>query len=289
VIVPTRDRPRALQRCLAALESQSYADLEVIVVDDRSALDGEVAEIVAAHPRARSVRGRGSGPAAARNIGARAAQGAFLCFTDDDCEPEQEWVEHLVGRLRDGADAVAGKTLSGGGALAAASEVTAHAPAGVPPPAGSDLAFAPTNNLACTRLAFEATPFDESFPHAAGEDRDWCARLTAAGYILRLEPRARLVHRQELTFSSFLRQQARYGEGAFRFRRRGETTRPFEGAGFYGALLRRGLAEGPVAALLVCAAQVATGVGFVRAWARDVVSRGRITARRRPAAPADGE
>jgi glycosyltransferase involved in cell wall biosynthesis len=267
VVVPTRDRPRALNRCLDALAAQSVADeLEVIVVDDGSHAEDEISSVVARHPRARLIRRNGEGPAAARNAGAQDARGSFLCFADDDCEPQRDWVERLVERLQQDADGVAGMTLSGGGVLAAASEIVAHAPARARQPEGSDLAFAPSNNLACTRTAFEATPFDESYPDAAGEDRDWCARLTAAGYVLRSEPGARLMHHQNLTLGRFLRQQVRYGEGAFRFRRRGGQRRPLESAGFYKALLHQGFAESLSVGLLVCVAQVATTAGFVRAW-----------------------
>ena len=211
-------------------------------------------------------------------------RGAFLCFTDDDCEPQRDWVEHLVKRLERGADAAAGTTLSRGGVLAAASEITAHAPAAAQPPDGSDLAFAPTNNLACTKAAFEATPFDESYPDAAGEDRDWCARLTAAGYVLHEEPKARIIHHQELTFGRFLRQQARYGRGAFRFRRNGGR-RPLEPAGFYKALLGRAFADGLSLGLLVCVAQAATAAGFVQAWAAERVSGPGLTSSMRAARP----
>jgi glycosyltransferase involved in cell wall biosynthesis len=34
VVVPTRDRPTALERCLAALARQTAPSLEVVVVDD---------------------------------------------------------------------------------------------------------------------------------------------------------------------------------------------------------------------------------------------------------------
>jgi GT2 family glycosyltransferase len=252
---------------LDALAAQSLADqLEVIVVDDGSLAQDEVSDIVARHPRARLIPRSGGGPAAARNAGARDATGAFLCFADDDCEPQPDWVKHLVERLMRGADVVAGMTLTGGGVLAAASELVAQAPAFAPPPTGSDLAFAPSNNLACTKAAFDAIPFDESYPDAAGEDRDWCARLTAAGYALRSEPEARLVHHQDLTLGRFLRQQVRYGEGAFRFRRRSRERRPLEPTGFYRALVRRGFGEGVSVGLLVLVAQAATTVGFVRAW-----------------------
>jgi GT2 family glycosyltransferase len=257
----------ALNRCLDALAAQTVADrLEVIVVDDGSLVEEEVASIVARHRRVRLIRRGSGGPAAARNAGALDAGSAFLCFTDDDCEPRPDWVEHLVKRLQQGADAAAGTTLSRGGPLAAASEITAHAPAAAQPPEGSDLAFAPSNNLACTKVAFEATPFDESYPDAAGEDREWCARLIAAGYVLHAEPKARVIHCQELTFGRFLQQQARYGRGAFRFRRIGER-RPLESAGFYRALLRRAFAASFSVGLLVCVAQAATAAGFVHAWA----------------------
>jgi glycosyltransferase involved in cell wall biosynthesis len=278
VVVPTRDRPEALSRCLDALAAQTFEDgFEVIVVDDGSVAEDEIATVVGLHPCARLIRRFGHGPAAARNAGALAARGSFLCLTDDDCEPRLDWVERLVAPLQRGADAVAGTTLCDGGALAVASEITAHAPAAAKPPAGSDLAFAPSNNLACTKTAFEATPFDESYADAAGEDRDWCARLTEAGYVLRFEPAACIAHHQELTLGDFLRQQTRYGRGAFRFRRRSAAPRPLESAAFYTALLRRAFAESLSVGVLVCVAQAATAVGFVRAWAAERASGAPLT------------
>lgn len=280
VVVPTRNRPGPLGRCLAALGAQSYRPLEVVVVDDASEVGVEVAKVVRAHG-ARLVLGPGRGPAAARNLGVREASGDVLCFTDDDCEPEPRWVESLVCRLRSGADAVAGATLGVGSALATASELTAHAPSVVAPPPGSDVAFAPTNNLACSRKAFDATPFDESFPDAAGEDREWCARLLAGGHVLALESDARIIHRQQLTFGSFLRKQARYGRGAFRFRRRTMAARSFESAGFYGTLVREGFRQGTRVGLLLIAAQLATAVGYAEGWWQDSDLATRITRRGR--------
>jgi glycosyltransferase involved in cell wall biosynthesis len=273
VVVPTRDRPEALRGCLDALSVQTVLDrLEVVVVDDGSRAADEVAAAIARHGHARLVRRTGGGPAAARNAGARAARGAYLCFTDDDCTPRPDWAERLVVALQQGADAAAGTTtLSRAGALAEASDLVAHA-LDVPPPAGSDLAFAASNNIACTRAAFEATPFDESYPGAAGEDREWCARLTAVGFALRSAPDACVVHHQALTLLSFLSQQVRYGQGAFRFRHGSAQRRPLEPPTFYIALLRRAFAKGFGVGLLFCAAQAATAAGFARAW---------VTARRK--------
>jgi glycosyltransferase involved in cell wall biosynthesis len=266
VVVPTRDRPEALARCLKSLAAQTVIDqLEVIVVDDGSLAAREVASIIGSHARTRLIRRDGSGPAAARNAGARAARGSFLCFTDDDCAPWPDWAARLKEALERGADAAAGVTLSGGGALADASEIVAHAPADLP--SGGDLRFAPSNNLACARAVFEAIQFDESFPGAAGEDRDWCARLTLAGYVLRLESAARVVHHQDLTLGRFVRQQFGYGQGAYRFRRRSGEPRRFEHPSFYAALLKRGFTHSFGVGLLVAAAQVVTAAGYMFAWA----------------------
>jgi glycosyltransferase involved in cell wall biosynthesis len=283
VVVPTRDRPAALRRCLDALAAQTVTDrLEVIVVDDSSLAVGEVDEVVRLHKHARLVRGDGGGPAAARNAGARIARAAVACFTDDDCVPHRDWAERLAEALRRGAGAAAGVTLSAGGALANASEIVAHAPAGVHGEAEAGLSFAPSNNLACTRPIWESIPFDESYPDAAGEDRDWCARLTAAGHVLRPVPNAFVVHRQDLTLRRFLRQQFRYGQGAYRFHRRG-ARRPLEPPAFYAALIRSAFRHSFSVGLLVAAAQLATAAGFTSEW---VGRRRRAALDGAPSAPA---
>jgi glycosyltransferase involved in cell wall biosynthesis len=281
VVVPTRDRPAALEACLAALDAQTVVEcLEVLVVDDGSVAAEDVADVVARHPNATLVRRSGAGPATARNAGARKARGETLCFTDDDCLPEVDWVEKLIVTIGEGADAVAGRTLNPPGALADASEVISRAPAAASEP------FAPSNNLACRKAVFEAVPFDESYRRAAAEDREWCARLVASGYSLRPQPSARILHQPHLTLSSFLRRQVRYGEGAYRFR--SNAGRDLEPASFYVALVRRGFARSLSAGLLVFLAQVATALGWARGWLelrledRAVSRPGRANASDRP-------
>lgn len=258
VVIPTRDRPLPLESCLAALDAQTIAErLEVVVVDDGS-VDGQtVAAVVARHPRARLIRQNGQGPAAARNAGGRAARADVLCFTDDDCVPEPQWVERLLEAIAQDVDVVAGKTLSISGPLAEASEVISGAPAAAEP-------FAASNNVACTKAAFEGVPFDESYPHAAAEDREWSTRLVANGRTLGVQPSARLLHRPSLTLASFLRRQVRYGRGAYRYRR--SVHRPLEPTGFYVALMQRGFRRSPTVGVLIVVSQLATALGWARGW-----------------------
>jgi glycosyltransferase involved in cell wall biosynthesis len=267
VVVPTRDRPRALWRCLGALSLQTVNEqLEVVVVDDGSVDGDAVAETVSRWPRTRLIRQMPSGPAAARNVGARAARGTFICLTDDDCEPHRDWAERLVEALQRDADAVGGRTVGAtSNAIVRASELIARAPALV---AEDAVVFTPSNNLACAAEVLSAVPFDERYPAAAGEDRDWCERLLRSGRVLRYEPSAVLVHHQDMDIRSFLRQQFRYGRGAFRFRRMRAEPRSLEHPWFYAKLVRRAFADGVMTGMLVCAAQVPTALGFGAEWLR---------------------
>jgi GT2 family glycosyltransferase len=268
VVVPTRDRPEQLGACLAALEAQSAASFEVVVVDDGSRQPTAVAAAIADAPHARLVRGTGRGPAAARNLGAAAARAPVVCFTDDDCRPDPGWLDALTTRLDDrdpSTSAVAGPTLTGppGTLYATASQViTNHLTDSSLDPHTGRLGFAPTSNLACRADILRGLPFDDHFPLAAGEDRDWCLRLDAAGGRLVFEPTARVWHHQDLSPGRFWRQQSRYGHGAYRFHRRhrGGGRNPTR---FYVELLGAGFRHGARVGLLVVVAQLATFTGIV--------------------------
>jgi len=265
VVVPTKDRPEQLARCLKALERQTAcAVTEVIVVDDGSSDATAIASVSDGNERVRVVRQRAAGPAAARNRGIRSARGRYVCFTDDDCEPRPEWVERLIGSLRDGVAAAAGLTLNGfpQNPLAEASELVGAALSTPAPDGRGGIAFARSNNLACKRDILASISFDETFPVAAGEDRDWSARLVAAGHLLASEPKAVVVHRQQLRFGDFWNQQLRYGRGAYRFRAV-SGTRPLQHPSFYVRLLRGAFRRGTRVGLLVIVAQIATTAGFL--------------------------
>ena len=253
VVVPTCDRPAALRRCLAALARQEE-ELDVVVVDD-----GRSGAAVDA-PGARVLRAAGRGPAAARNLGARAARGSVICFTDDDCAPAPGWAQRLATACATGG-AAAGTTIADptAGAPAAAAQLLANTLMLTSRDAASGgLRFAPTCNLACHAETFAALPFDESFPLAAGEDRDWCARLVASGGVLRHVPEAVVLHRPRLGVRGLVRQQLRYGRGAVGFRDAGGAP---AGRAFYGALARGSARAGAGVTALVALAQASVAAG----------------------------
>ena len=84
VVIPSYNAERYLGEAVRSALSQTYAPLEVIVVDDGSAVDqGQVLSGIA-DPRVRFVRQANGGVANARNHGARLAMGDLFAFLDAD-------------------------------------------------------------------------------------------------------------------------------------------------------------------------------------------------------------
>jgi GT2 family glycosyltransferase len=103
VIVCTHNRKQMLIRCLDSIaRSLSHAqplDAEMVVVDNASE-DGTVAAVAqwsatCAFP-VQIVEETRRGPVPARNCGVRAARGALLVFTDDDCLMDEAYVSNAL-------------------------------------------------------------------------------------------------------------------------------------------------------------------------------------------------
>lgn len=104
VIVPTKNRPEMLRRCLESIvQSQpSYAYDELIVVDNsddqtKIRLNRRIAQDMRVHycQEARP------GLAFARNTGIRASAGGIIVFADDDFVVHKDWIRELVPNYGD--------------------------------------------------------------------------------------------------------------------------------------------------------------------------------------------
>ena len=104
VIVPAYQVQAYLPACLESVLSQSYDDLELIVVDDRSPdACGEIAdEFAARDPRVRAVRrARNEGLGPARNAGIAEATGDYLVFLDGDDTLAPHALRSIADRLKE--------------------------------------------------------------------------------------------------------------------------------------------------------------------------------------------
>lgn len=264
VVVPTRARPQALARCLEALGRQTIAEaVEVVVVQDGDDLP-TLETTVAAFPNARLISQRRAGPGAARNRGAGVARASVLCFTDDDCEPVPQWAEAFEHALATGASAAGGRTINGVGSsrTADASQFVVDHLSGRCRGGSVGAAYGAANNIAVRTDVYAAVPFDVRFRFAGG-DRNWCARLHAAGYRMAYSPTALVHHKHRLDLKSFLRQHFAYGRGAYSYRSGLGSPLRLEPSDFYASLLTRAFRAGPGMGGLVALSQVATAAGYV--------------------------
>ena len=105
VIVPFHDNPEQLEQCLAALAGSTLPH-ELICVDDASR--GPRAPELARRATPNVVRLEvNSGPAVARNAGAKLARTDVLVFVDSDCVVTPRTLEQMRDALRDDPGAAA--------------------------------------------------------------------------------------------------------------------------------------------------------------------------------------
>ena len=98
VIVPAYNVAHYLDQCLESIVKQTYAHLEVIVVDDGSTDDtGAIADRWAQRdPRLRVIHQPNAGPSAARNTGLNAMHGSYIAFIDSDDIVDVHFVARLL-------------------------------------------------------------------------------------------------------------------------------------------------------------------------------------------------
>ena len=93
IILPVYNRATTLARCVESVRAQTFADWELIAVDDASS-DGSVVVLESFRdPRIHILRHeRNGGPGAARNTALRAARGEFVALIDSD----DEWLSRKL-------------------------------------------------------------------------------------------------------------------------------------------------------------------------------------------------
>lgn len=103
IIVPVYNTEPYLRECLDSLVSQTFADLEIIVVDDGSS-DGSLAicaEYARKDPRFRVFSTAHQGVSQARNVGLAHASGAYVAFVDSDDFICPDWCQVLRNLIQE--------------------------------------------------------------------------------------------------------------------------------------------------------------------------------------------
>lgn len=106
VIIPAYDAEKTIENCLDCVLSQTYKNIEIIVIDDGSA--DETSAIVKSFmnndSRVKLLTQNNCGVGAARNAGIEYASGEYITFCDADDFPTKQWIEVLCKCMNDETD-----------------------------------------------------------------------------------------------------------------------------------------------------------------------------------------
>jgi glycosyltransferase involved in cell wall biosynthesis len=104
VLIPTRNRPELLLKAVASVLGQSFADFELIIVNDGSQPLPNFSD-----SRIRTLNSGESGAVPTRNMAARAAKGDVIAWLDDDDQwSDRNFLKDAVTAIENGADFVFG-------------------------------------------------------------------------------------------------------------------------------------------------------------------------------------
>ena len=110
IIMPCFQNGETLERSVQSVQAQTFADWELIAVDDVSTDDTltRLRALAATEPRMRVLHQENGGVSAARNAGIDAAQGEWLFFLDADDRLTDDALAFLLGLADDALDVVCG-------------------------------------------------------------------------------------------------------------------------------------------------------------------------------------
>ncbi len=218
IVIPSRRREVLLADLLLALaEQQDPPGFEVVVVEDEP--DATYALPAVPFPL-KHLTGGGRGPAHARNVGVKAAEGRWILFLDDDVVPaDPAFLTRMHGILRTLPDRTGVL-----GRVDWAPEIPLNAFRWWLDHGGPQFAFFRLEHnrsvpgrfvaTACFALPREIAltfPFDETFPYPAYEDWDLGLRLEAAGISVLYREDLRVLHRSAPTLEAYLRRASFVG------------------------------------------------------------------------------
>ena len=212
IIVPVYNRPDEVDELLCSLTRQAFADFEVLIVEDGSAIPcKDVCDKYAGKLNVRYYQKENSGPGQSRNYGAERANGDYLIILDSDVVLPDGYLAAVDEELRrEVCDAF-------GGADASHPSFT---------PVQKAISYSMTSFFTTGGIRGGKKKLDRFYPRSYnmgirrevyqqlggfskmrfGEDIDFSYRIVEAGYKCRLFPEAWVWHKRRTDLRKFFRQ-----------------------------------------------------------------------------------
>ena len=212
VVVCAYNAERTMEACLDSLRELNYPNYEVVVINDGSK-DGTLA-IAEKFDYCRIISQENKGLSVARNVGAGAAKGDIIAYTDSDCVADPDWLTYLVAKMQ-----AANLSAVGGPNFPPPEDSLVPSAVAVSPGGPTHVLLSDDEaehiagcNMAFRREALERVGWFDPLYRAAGDDVDMCWRLQNAGYKIGFSPAAVIWHYRRNTVEAYLSQQRGYGK-----------------------------------------------------------------------------
>jgi len=207
VIIPAFNSEKTIGKTIESIVKQKTTEkLELIVVDDGSR-DNTAKEVRKFKDISLIQQKKNSGPAVARNLGAKKAKGEIILFTDADCVAEKNWLEEMIKPFENqevvGVQGTYKTKQKNWTARFVQAEIEDR----------YDLMkkkefidFIGSYSAAYRKKVFlEFDGFNEEFPSASGEDPELSYRMEKKGLKLKFNPNAIVYHLHPKSFLKYLK------------------------------------------------------------------------------------
>ena len=213
IIIPVFNRPDEVDELLESLTGQTFADFEVIVVEDGSSVPcQEVVERYAQRLDVKYYTKPNSGPGQTRNYGAERASGEYLIVLDSDCVLPPGYLRAVEDELTQRPCDAFGGPDSAHPSFTPVQKAISY----------SMTSFFTTGGIRGGKKQLDKKFYPRSFnmgiraevyrrlggfsPMRFGEDIDFSLRIYQSGASCRLFPQAWVWHKRRTDFTKFFRQ-----------------------------------------------------------------------------------
>lgn len=212
IVIPTYNGALHILKCLEAIDQQNTSrSFEVIVVNDGSS-DNTI-EIVDSKSEVRLISQDNAGPAAARNRGVLESSAEIIVFTDDDCVPTPNWLEEMLVPFADpNVVGVKGAYLTSQDNVIARFVQIEYEEKYNQLSQYDSINLVDTYSAAFRRKVFiDSGGYDDSFPTASVEDRDFSYRLSNLNLKMVFAPSAKVFHTHVDTLMGYIKKKYKNG------------------------------------------------------------------------------
>jgi len=219
VVIPSYNPGDFIYKVLDSIMAQTVdVPMEIIIADSSPqdptpGINARFPEVQVIHLKQRTLAGK------ARTVGARAAKGEIVFFTDTDCIVDKDWIKHLLAGHAKGYKVVGGGINNGtADSLVGTTEYLLEFNEFTQFTRPREIRAVPSCNLSVRQEIFKLAGYFPDF--LKGEDTLFCENIICAGEKIFFNPDAVITHMNRTSFKHYVKNQVALGEGGAEARRR---------------------------------------------------------------------